>query len=90
MAPPFTGNRPPLAAAGAAPAAPPVRGLPADAPKLVISGAVYSPTPAPRMLIVNGQVFREGADLGSGVVLEQVQKESAVLGFRGGRYNVFF
>jgi general secretion pathway protein B len=42
------------------------------------------------MLIVNGQVVREGADLGSGVVLQEVRPESAVLGFRGSRYNVFF
>lgn len=68
----------------------PVKGLPADAPQLVISGGVYSANPAQRRLIVNGQVRREGADLGSGVVLEQVKPDSAVLGFRGSRYNVFF
>jgi len=83
VTPPFTANRPP--ATGAA-----VRGLPADAPKLVISGSVYSPDAARRMLIVNGQVFREGADLGSGVVLQEVRPDSAVLGFKGGRYNVYF
>ena len=68
----------------------PVKGLPADAPRLVISGSVYSSNPAQRLLIVNGQVWREGADLGAGVVLEQVRPDSAVLGFRGERYNVFF
>lgn len=93
VTPPFAANRPGLGAAGAA-AAPaqqqPVRGLPSDAPRLVISGSVYSPDVNRRMLIVNGQVFREGADLGSGVVLQEVRPDSAVLGFKGGRYNVFF
>jgi len=94
VTPPFTASRAPaLGTAGAAagsPAQQAVRGLPADAPRLVISGSVYSPDAARRMLIVNGQVFREGADLGSGVVLQEVRPDSAVLGFKGGRYNVFF
>ena len=87
--PPFAGNR---AASAPAPAAPQQagRGLPPEAPKLVISGGVYSTNPAQRRLIVNGQVVTEGADLGSGVVLEQVGRDTAVLGFRGQRYNVFF
>lgn len=90
----------PMQSPAPAPAAPPVvastsqaqpvKGLPPDAPKLVISGGVYSANPTQRMLIVNGQVFREGADLGAGVVLQQVRPESAVLGFRGERYNVYF
>jgi len=94
VTPPFTANRAPAlgtaGAAGASAAQQPVRGLPADAPRLVISGSVYSPDAGRRMLIVNGQVFREGADLGSGVMLQEVRPDSAVLGFKGGRYNVFF
>ena len=94
IAPPFVGaNR--NAPAGTAPVAsttqqPPVRGLPPDAPKLVISGAVYSPNRSQRMLIVNGQTVREGADLGQGVVLQEVRQEGAVLGFKGTNYNVMF
>lgn len=94
VTPPFGANRAPATgtagAAAGSPAQQAVRGLPADAPKLVISGSVYSPDSARRMLIVNGQVFREGADLGSGVVLQEVRPDSAVLGFKGGRYNVYF
>ncbi|MBG9387254.1 general secretion pathway protein GspB [Caenimonas aquaedulcis] len=67
---------------------PPVQGLPADAPKIVINGGVYSANKAQRMLIVNGQVAAEGADLGSGVRLEQITAKSAVLSFRGARYTV--
>ncbi len=71
-------------------ATPPVSGLPADAPKLVVTGGVYSTNPAQRMLIVNGQVVNQGADLGSGVTLEEIKPKSAVLGFRGGRYSVAY
>ena len=83
-------NAPPQASASTS-QQPPARGLPADAPKLVISGSVYSPDPAKRLLIVNGQVMREGADLGQGVVLREVKQDStAVLGFKGSNYNVVF
>jgi general secretion pathway protein B len=68
----------------------PVAGLPPDAPKLVITGGVYTASKAQRMLIVNGQVMTEGADLGSGVTLEEIRPKSAVLRFRGGRYAVSY
>jgi general secretion pathway protein B len=42
------------------------------------------------MLIVNGQVVREGADLGSGVVLEQITPSVVVLAFRGSQYRVVY
>ncbi|HKB54291.1 MAG TPA: general secretion pathway protein GspB [Ramlibacter sp.] len=64
--------------------------LPPDAPKLAISGGVYSTTRTQRMLIVNGQVVSEGADLGGGVVLEEIRPKAAILRFRGGRYMVGF
>lgn len=73
-----------------APPTPPVAGLPADAPKLVITGGVYSANKAQRMLIVNGQVVGEGADLGSGVSIEEIRPKTAVLRFRGGRYTVAY
>ncbi len=78
------------AAAAAAPPAAPVAGLPADAPKLAISGGVYSANAAQRMLIVNGQVFNEGSEIGTGVVLEQIRPKGAILRFRGARYTVAY
>ncbi|MEP6791056.1 MAG: general secretion pathway protein GspB [Ramlibacter sp.] len=66
--------------------------LPADVqrelPKLAISGAVYSDNPAQRMLIANGQVVNEGAELAPGLVLEQIRPKSAVLKFRGLRFSL--
>jgi general secretion pathway protein B len=79
---------PPGAAPPAAAPAAPVAGLPPDAPKLTITGGVYSASKAQRMLIVNGTVVAEGADLGSGVTLEEIKPKTAVLRFRGARYTV--
>jgi general secretion pathway protein B len=88
--PPTMPARPAPPPAAPAPPPPPVAGLPADAPKLVVSGGVYSADRNQRMLIVNGQVYREGADLGSGVQLEQIKPNAAVLRFRGARYTTTF
>jgi general secretion pathway protein B len=74
--------------AAPAPAPAAVVGLPADAPKLAISGGVYSASPAQRMLIVNGQVFNEGSEIGPGVTLDEIKPKTAVLRFRGARYTV--
>jgi general secretion pathway protein B len=87
------GAAPASAVAAAAPSAavaPLATGLPPDAPKLAITGGVYSANRSQRMLIVNGQVVNEGADLGAGVVVEEIKPKSAVLRFRGGRYSVAF
>ena len=82
---------PSAAAAAAGPyAAPPIAGLPSDAPKLTISGGVYSANAAQRMLIVNGQVFNEGSEIGPAVVLEEIKPKAAILRFRGSRYTVGF
>jgi general secretion pathway protein B len=88
--PPAMPARPAPPPAAPAPPPPPVAGLPADAPKLVVSGGVYSADRSQRMLIVNGQVYKEGADLGSGVLLEEIKPNAAVLRFRGARYTTTF
>lgn len=83
---------PPAARMPAAPAAPlpPVSGLPADAPKVVINGGMYSGRKDVRAAIVNGVVVHEGADLGSGLTLQEIQPSGVVLGFRGSRYTVVY
>ena len=82
------------AAAAAAPAAAeqllPASQLPGDVPKLAISGGVYSDNPAQRMLVVNGQVVNEGAELAPGLVLEQIRPRTAVLRHRGLRYSASY
>jgi general secretion pathway protein B len=86
---------PAVAPAARAPAAsdaatPTATGLPADAPRIAISGGVYSPSPAQRMLIVNGQVFNEGSEVAPGVTIAEIKSRTAVLKFRGARYTVAY
>lgn len=59
-----------------------------DLPKLVIGGAMYSETPANRMLIINSQVFHEGDKLTPDLVLQEIRLKSAVLKYKGYRYGV--
>ena len=68
--------------------------LPADIrqtlPKSVISGSTYSDNQALRMLIINGEVFREGEKPAPDLVLEQIRARSAVMNFKGLRYSVAY
>lgn len=59
-----------------------------ELPQLVIGGAMYSKTPASRMLILNGQVFHEGDKVAGELVLEQIRLKSAVLAYKGYRYGI--
>jgi len=92
---------PPIATAAApAPAAtrgnavPNVKDLPPDVraqlPRLAVAGSVYSETPSARMVILNGQVFHEGEKPAPDTVLEQIRLKSAILNFRGQRYEITF
>lgn len=57
-------------------------------PAMAIGGSVYSPQPSSRMLIVNGQVYREGSPLAPEVQLEQIGPKAAVFSIRGKRFEV--
>jgi len=57
-------------------------------PKLAISGSTYSQNPAHRMLIMQGQVFKEGDKLAPDWTLERIEPKTVVLNFRGQRYQV--
>ena len=94
MAPALTSNRtqraPPASAALIVP--PPVSSatpalqlspLPDNAPKLVVSGSTYSDNSAHRILIVNGQVFREGESPVTGIRIEKIGLKAAVLQYDG-------
>ena len=62
----------------------------AQLPRLSVGGAIYSEVPSARMVILNGQVFHEGDKPAADTVLEQIRLKSAVLNFRGQRYEVSF
>jgi general secretion pathway protein B len=59
-------------------------------PRLTVGGSIYSDTPSARMVILNGQVFHEGDKPAADTVLEQIRAKSAILSFRGQRYEVSF
>jgi len=61
-----------------------------DLPKLVIGGASYSGDPASRMVMINGQIFHEGDQLAPQLVLERIKLKSAVLSYKGYRYELTF
>lgn len=58
-----------------------------ELPRLAISGSVYSDDPASRFVIINGEVRREGAQLGTDLVLEQIGTRELVLRFKGQRFR---
>ena len=57
-------------------------------PALSVNGSVYSPARSSRIVILNGQVFREGAQPTDGLVVEEIRLKSSVLSFRGTRFEL--
>ena len=85
--------------APAAAAAAPVRlyklaELPAEIrqqlPTLSVGGAMHSENAGSRMLILSGQVYREGEQPAPGLTLERIQLRSAVLAFKGYRFEIAY
>ena len=59
-------------------------------PAVTIGGSIYSPNPANRFVVINGQVVHEGGTIGPDHVLESIRLKSAVLRFQGYRYELLF
>jgi general secretion pathway protein B len=59
-------------------------------PTIATSGAMYSDTPANRMLIVNGQLLHEGEQIAPELLLERIELKSAVLVFKGQRFRISY
>lgn len=62
--------------------------LPNTAPKLLVSGSTYSDNPAWRILIVNGQLFREGESPATGIKIEKIGDKTAVLQYEGSLFSL--
>ena len=62
--------------------------LRASMPRLAISGAVHSPDPSARILLVNGQVLREGDAVAPGLVIERIGPRQSELSWQGTRFQV--
>jgi|SRR5450432_1221602 len=61
-----------------------------EIPRVAINGSSYSGDAASRMVMINGQVFHEGDQLGAGLVLDKIKRRSAVLAYKGWRYEIMF
>jgi general secretion pathway protein B len=87
-------SKPPAPAAVAELRAPPLSALPEnlrrELPTLVVGGSVYAKTPANRLLILNGQPFHEGDSPMSELVIEQIKLKSAVLSYKGQRFELSY
>lgn len=59
-------------------------------PTLTIGGSIYSPTPASRFLIVNGQIFHEGDQMTPEMTLEEIKLKAAVVRFRDHRVQITY
>jgi general secretion pathway protein B len=59
-------------------------------PNVTVGGSMYSPKPADRILIINGQVLHEGERIAPDLELQQIRLKSALLNFKGYRYAIAF
>ena len=59
-------------------------------PNVAVGGSMYSPKPADRILIIDGQVLHEGDKIAPDLVLQQIRLKGALLSFKGYRYTVAF
>jgi general secretion pathway protein B len=61
-----------------------------ELPRVAVNGSSYSGDAASRMVMINGQVFHEGDQLAAGLVLDKIKRRSAVLAYKGWRYEITF
>ena len=62
-------------------------GLRHELPPLNLGGSVFADQPAARLVIVNGQVFREGEQPAPGLLVQQIGLRAVVFEFRGQRFE---
>lgn len=85
------------AAASAAPVEAPIarrEQLPDDVraqlPPLAVGGSIYSKNAPDRSVIIDGRILRENDRLAADLTVEQIRPKSAVLRFRGHRFEIAF
>jgi general secretion pathway protein B len=57
-------------------------------PPVAMSGYMYSPNPADRLVLIDKVLRREGDEVAPGLVLERLEPKGAVFAFRGYRYRM--
>ena len=84
----------PATAPASAPRLPTLAELPEtvrrELPVFTLGGSVYAEQASQRMVIINGQVMREGERLAPELLLQQIRLKSVVLDYRGQRFELPF
>jgi len=87
----------PVLSANAAPAEAPItpreqlpEGIRSQLPPLAVGGSIYSASAADRSVIIDGRILRESDRLTADLTLEQIRPKSAVLRFKGYRFEIGF
>ncbi len=62
-------------------------GIRHEVPRLTFSFLVYSDRPEERMVTINGRRMREGEEVTSGLRLEEITPEGAILSWKGQRFH---
>ena len=57
-------------------------------PPVAMSGYMYSPNPADRLILIDKVLRREGDEVAPGLVLERLEPKGAVFTFRGYRFRM--
>lgn len=61
-----------------------------ELPQLAFGGSIHSPDPFSRMVIINGQVRREGETVAPGLTLTRIRASSAVFEYKGQLFETSF
>ncbi|WP_341676705.1 general secretion pathway protein GspB [Niveibacterium sp. SC-1] len=56
-------------------------------PPMRFDGTIYSEVPASRLVLINGQLLREGEAFTTDVRVEEIRPRSAILSYRGRRFE---
>lgn len=87
----------PAPPAGAAPVEAPItpreqlpENVRAQLPPLAVGGSIYSSNAPDRSVIIDGRILRENDRLTADLTLEQIRAKSAVLRFKGHRFEIRF
>jgi general secretion pathway protein B len=85
---------PPASTPPAAGRVSPLRDLPEplrrDLPPLAVTGSMFSPQADARMIVLDGQVYREGQSVRPGLVVETIGPKAVTLSFKGERFELNF
>lgn len=65
-------------------------GIRSQLPPLAVGGSIYSANPPDRSVIIDGRLLRENDRLTADLTLEQIRPKSAVLRFKGYRFEIGF